>query len=53
MKINISSRGIGKINDKGKVVDYKIISFDYLSNWYEKIILRKERKEKLDKLCSK
>jgi len=28
---NISARGIGKVNDKGEVTDYKVISYDFAS----------------------
>ena len=30
-KIGISARRIGKVNNKGEVTDYKVVSFDYVS----------------------
>lgn len=59
-KISISSRGVGKVNEKGEIEDYKLISYDFTSLYpgvmpdftdqIKKELLRKERKEKLDKL---
>lgn len=59
-KIGISARGIGKVNEKGEVTDYKVVSYDFVSLYpnmmkdhseeIKRWLLRKERKEKLDKI---
>jgi DNA polymerase elongation subunit (family B) len=62
-KNNISSRGTGEIDKNGKNYDYKVISLDFatlypntmksyniLPDNYEKILLRKERLEKLEQI---
>ena len=62
-KFGISSRGTGKVNDKGKIEDYKLLSYDFtslypgimpdLSEELKKELLRQSRLKKLKEIEKK